>query len=84
MCVCVCRGDEDDDSGRNGAHIAHLGELEQSAGNGFHHVDAATLYFTKSKFFFFFLSQFGFTQSYSSSQPLNLKEGLKNQDTCFR
>lgn len=54
MCVCVCRGDEDDDSGRNGAHIAHLGELEQSAGNGFHHVDAATLYFTKSKFFFFF------------------------------
>lgn len=39
-----CRGDHD--SGRSGAHV---GELHQSPGNGFHHVDAA-LYFSKSKF----------------------------------
>ncbi|KAI3453004.1 hypothetical protein Pfo_009667 [Paulownia fortunei] len=32
-----------DGSGRNGAHATDLGELDQSAGTGFHHVDAVDL-----------------------------------------
>lgn len=37
----VCRAG--DDSSRNGAHVADLGELEQSPGNGFHHLDSLNL-----------------------------------------
>lgn len=44
--ICVCRGA---DSGRNGARYTDFGDLEQSAGNAFHHVDA--VYLTRSKVF---------------------------------